>query len=229
MRRIFAASPTVQLGERSYRGAVCSREPNGSAARVPVHAPRFSSFPYDEFSLRGPARIQMQAVSRMSAMCSGTTDGFVAGENDIPLLLAAVPMPAPASTEPFTIADEGRALLVYRIAPTHHGAAGRFVSELFCLVKFDGAVFASLGPPNDEEVSSHVLHAKGLRPYAAYEVVNSTLVAEWWPNVGLPITLRHFIFTFQDSSFEAVASNCRLVSTFATSDAARREAFVSFV
>jgi len=162
-------------------------------------------------------------------MCSGTTDSFVAGENDIPLLLAAVPMPARASTEPFTIADEGRALLVYRIGPAYLREAGRFVFEPFCLVRFDGAVFASLGPPNDEDVSRHVLHAKGLRPYAAYEVLKSTLIAEWWPNSAPPIALRHFIFTFQNSSFEAVASNCCLVSTFATSDAARREAFVSFV
>lgn len=96
-------------------------------------------------------------------------------------------------------------------------------------MRFDGVVFSSLGPPSDEEVSRHVLHAKGLRPHAAYEVLNSTLVVEWWPHIVSPIALRHFIFTFQDSSLEAVANSCRLVSTFATSDAARKEAFVSFV
>jgi hypothetical protein len=162
-------------------------------------------------------------------MCSGTTDSFVAGEDNMPLPLDAVPMPAPTSTEPFVITDEGRAVLVYRIAPRDPNRAGPVVrnEEPFCLVRFDGAVFVSLGPPNDEEVSRHILHAKGLRPYAAYEVLKSTLVAEWWPDIASPIALRHFIFTFEDSSFEAVANSCCLVGTFATAEVARREAFLS--
>ncbi|HKR39077.1 MAG TPA: hypothetical protein VJU59_05230 [Paraburkholderia sp.] len=139
-------------------------------------------------------------------------------------------MPASTSTQPCVVADEGRAVLVYRIAPRGPDGAGPVVRDEgpFCLVRFDGAVFASLGPPNDEDVSRHILHAKGLRPYAAYEVLKSTLVAEWWPDLVSPIALRHFIFTFEDSSFEAVANSCCLVGTFATADFARKEAFLSF-
>ncbi len=161
-------------------------------------------------------------------MCPGTTDSFMMVEDNTPLPLDTAPMPAPASTEPFVIAVEGRAVLVYRIAPRDPNEAGSVRNEEpFCLVRFDGAVFASLGPPNDEEVSRHILHAKGLRPYAAYEVLKSTLVAEWWPDIASPIALRHFIFTFEDSSFEAVANSCCLVGTFATAEVARREAFLS--
>ena len=163
-------------------------------------------------------------------MCSGMTGSFVAGEDNTPLPLDTVPMPAPASTEPFVITDEGRALLVYRIAPRNRNRAAPVIpnEEPFCLVSFDGAVFASLGPPNDEEVSRHILHAKGLRPYAAYEVLKSTLVAAWWPDIASPIALRHFIFTFEDSSFEAVANSCCLVGTFPTAKVARKQAFLSF-
>ena len=153
---------------------------------------------------------------------------FVNNENDTLVLLDSVPMPAPASTEPFVIADEGRAILVYRIGPSNFHRFGPFArnEEPFCLVRFDGAVFQSLGPPNDEELSHHVLHAKGLCCYGAYEVLNSTLVAEWWPDASRAIALSHFIFTFEDSSFESVASTCEFAGVFATADIARSEAFL---
>ncbi|GJH36392.1 hypothetical protein CBA19CS91_26565 [Paraburkholderia hospita] len=73
-----------------------------------------------------------------------------------------------------------------------------------CLVELDGAVFQSLGSPNDDEFSRHVLYAKGLCPHAAFEVVKSTFVAEWWSNIAPPIAQRHFIRTFEDISFECV-------------------------
>ncbi len=163
-------------------------------------------------------------------MRSESTDTSGGEERDIPVLLDTVPMPAPASTEPFVVADEGRAMLVYRIAPSHQSRYGPFVEneQPFCLVRFDGAVFQSLGPPNDDELSRHVLHKKGLRPYGAYEVLKSILVVEWWPNVARVIALRHFIFTFEDSSFECVANNCELAGIFAAGAVARRKAFLPF-
>jgi len=158
-------------------------------------------------------------------MHSGTTGTLVGGATDIPVLLDTVPMPAPASTEPFVIADEGRAILAYRIAPpslTRYRAVQN--GQPFCLVRFDAAVFQSLGPPNDEDLVHHVLYAKGLRAYGAYEVLESRLVVEWWPNTAPAVALRHFIFTFEDSSFECVASNCIVAGIFATADTARGEA-----
>ncbi|MPW23479.1 hypothetical protein GCT13_43780 [Paraburkholderia sp. CNPSo 3157] len=144
------------------------------------------------------------------------------------MLLGTVPMPASASTDPFVIADEGRTILVYRIASSDLSRYGHFVQkeEPFCVVRFDGAVFQSLGPPSDEELVQHVLYAKGLRPYGAYEVLAPSLVVEWWPNIAPAIALRHFIFTFEDSSFECVASTCALAGIFATADIARSEAFL---
>jgi len=152
----------------------------------------------------------------------------VENESDTLILLDSVPMPAPASTEPFVVADEARTQVVYRIAPSEFSVYGPFASneEPFCLVRFDRAVFQSLGPPNDEELNRHVLHAKGLRCYGAYEVLSSTLVAEWWPNTPRAIVLRHFIFTFEDSSFECVASDCRLDGIYGAVEVACREAFL---
>jgi hypothetical protein len=62
--------------------------------------------------------------------------------------------------------------------------------EAFCLVRFDGTAFQNLGPPNDEELVRHVLHAKGLRPYGAYEVLASSLVAQGWRTIAPAIALR---------------------------------------
>lgn len=176
--------------------------------------------------------ISVELLSRrsccVSTMHSGTTGTLMGRAGDIPVLLGTVPMPAPASTEPFVIADEGRTILVYRIAPTELTRYGLLVQreEPFCVVRFDGAVFQSLGPPNDEELVQHVLHRKGLRPYGAYEVLESSLVVEWWPNLAPAIALRHFIFTFEDSSFECVASSCQFAGVFAAADIARGEAFL---
>ncbi|WP_180736479.1 hypothetical protein [Paraburkholderia sp. PGU19] len=146
----------------------------------------------------------------------------------MPVLLDTVPMPASASTEPSVMAEEGRAILVYRIAPSDWARYGSFVQneEPFCVIRFNGAVFQSLGPPSDEDLAQHVLYAKGLRPYGAYEVLASSLVVEWWPNISPAIALRHFIFTFEDSSFECVASSCELAGIFAAADNARGEAFL---
>ncbi|MPW22392.1 hypothetical protein GCT13_37590 [Paraburkholderia sp. CNPSo 3157] len=149
-------------------------------------------------------------------------------KGDTPTLLDSVPMPAPVSTEPFVIADEGRVMLVYRIAPSNFHRYGPFArnEEPFCLVRFDSAVFQSLGPPSHEELSRHVLHAKGLCCYGAYEVLYSTLVAEWWPDVPRAIALRHFIFTFEESSFECIASDCQLAGIYGAANVACREAFL---
>src|SRR5690349_2715598 len=186
----------LSLDTRSFRYKICS------AAAGVCHL------------IRDVSEQVPRLLCRAGLTFGGTRiDGFfMDNESDTLMLLDSVPMPAPVSTEPFTIADEGRAMLVYRIAPSCFHGYGPFVrnEEPFCLVRFDGAVFQSLGPPNDEELSQHVLYAKGLRCYGAYEVVNSSLVGEWWPNAPRVIALRHFIFTFEDSSFECVANDCRL-------------------
>ena len=152
---------------------------------------------------------------------------FARDRDETLVRLDSVPRPAPVSTDPSVIADEGRAMLVYRIAPSEphrYNSLARNEAP-FCLVRFDAAVFQSLGPANNEEVSRHVLHAKGLCCSGAYEVLYSTLVAEWWPNAPRAIALRHFIITFEDSSFECVASDCRLAGIYRAADIACREAF----
>ncbi|TIW83588.1 MAG: hypothetical protein E5V51_19625 [Mesorhizobium sp.] len=71
------------------------------------------------------------------------------------------------------------------------------------------------GPPNDEAIAGHRLYPSGLKPYSAFEVLNSSWIdglekanrvhsrhrPEWFASY------RHFIFTFHDSTLEFVAEN----------------------
>ena len=147
-------------------------------------------------------------------------------EQDKLVLLQAVPMPSPDASDPLVFASERRVLLVYRIAPSDFEQFGPFSDdeEPFCLVHFTGAAFHQSGPPNDEELGSHPLAASGLRWYSAYECLNPTLVGELWSAPANPVALRHFIFTFRDSTFECVAADCDLAGVYASADVASREA-----
>jgi hypothetical protein len=70
-----------------------------------------------------------------------------------------------------------------------------------------------LGGPNDEAIAGHPLHGKGLRTYAAHQVVNSRWITEeervnsvhphhrsaWHDR------LNHYVFCVHDSTFECLA------------------------
>lgn len=72
-----------------------------------------------------------------------------------------------------------------------------------------------LGPPNDEAFVGHPLYEKGLRPHGVFEVRNSSwLRALERMNSVHPRHVadlfhgyRHFIFAFQDSTFECIAKS----------------------
>ena len=70
------------------------------------------------------------------------------------------------------------------------------------------------GPPNDEAISGHRLYKLGLRPYSSFEVLNSGWVAALEKANRVHqhhrpesfAKLRHFIFTFHDSTVEFIAT-----------------------
>jgi hypothetical protein len=148
-------------------------------------------------------------------------------ERDTLALFESVPMPSAYASDPCVFANERRVLLVYRIAPSDYERFGPFNDdeEPFCLVHFTNAAFHQSGPPNDEGLGMHPLAAKGLRWYSAYECLNPTLVDELWPAYPGAAPHRHFIFTFQDSTFECIAADCDLAGVYGSSDIAVREAF----
>jgi hypothetical protein len=69
------------------------------------------------------------------------------------------------------------------------------------------------GPPNDEAFAGHPLSVRGLTPYGVFEVKNSSWVRRLERmNSVHPrhkperfARLKHFIFTFHDTTFECIA------------------------
>ena len=81
------------------------------------------------------------------------------------------------------------------------------------VVSFQRCIKSTFGHPNDEAIEGHPLYHSGLEAYAIFEVLNSDWICEIdrqnrisFPNTSYA-DLRHFIFTFHDSSFECVAAN----------------------
>jgi hypothetical protein len=80
-------------------------------------------------------------------------------------------------------------------------------------VRFESPYASSFGPPNEEAFSGHPLAARGLYPFGAFEVLNSSWVRSLEKMNSVHRyhrkerfdALRHFVLTFHDSTFECVA------------------------
>lgn len=84
------------------------------------------------------------------------------------------------------------------------------------VLRFQSCLQTRFGYPNDEALPGHPLYSSGLRYYALFEVLNSAWLSDLirqnrvafpgdtdWPHRPY----RHFIVTFQDSTFEALCLN----------------------
>jgi hypothetical protein len=81
------------------------------------------------------------------------------------------------------------------------------------VVRFDAPYAWYHGPPNDEAFEGHPLASRGLHPYAAFEVQDSSWVRRLQRmnsvhehhNSERFERLCHYVFAFHDSTFECVA------------------------
>jgi hypothetical protein len=122
---------------------------------------------------------------------------------------------------PHVLADEGTVVLAYLVRqpppPGWDGTDARIVGPqsegIVALVRFELVHAHMLGPPNDEAFEGHPLASRGLEPYTAYEVVDSSWIralermnsVHEYHDAREFEQLRHFIFAFHDSTFECVA------------------------
>ena len=148
-------------------------------------------------------------------------------QEDHVVLLDSVPHPAADAAEPFIVASDRRVILAYPIAEADFERFGPFDpdDDPFCTVLFPDAVFHRLGPPGDADLDIHPLAMQGLLGYSAQEVVNSSLAAEIAAVGSVGPALRHFVITFQSSTFECVASDYTVVGVYGAGEIASREAF----
>jgi hypothetical protein len=83
------------------------------------------------------------------------------------------------------------------------------------LVSFSYPYAHMFGPPNDEAFQGHPLESRGLRPYAVFEVLESSWIRHLERMNSVHAHHRperfdkyhHFVFAFHDTTFECVAES----------------------
>jgi hypothetical protein len=142
-------------------------------------------------------------------------------ERDRVIELEGVPQSSVGAPLPIVLSDEHKILLAYIIEDTPSdwdGSSVRVVDpstpgEPLALVEFTAYWSFMFGAPSDEAFHGHPLAGRGLHPYGAFEIENSSWVRQLEKmNSVHPYhkserfeRLRHYIFAFHDSTFECVA------------------------
>jgi hypothetical protein len=129
---------------------------------------------------------------------------LVSGPTTVRLLKIDMPPCEAGAPTPIVIADDTRLAFGYRVRDAGKVAV---VSAESWIVKF--------GYPNDEALGGHRYFKNGLGFYSAYEVLNSEWIEEMrvansthrGHSDGMFGGLRHYIFTFHDSTLEFVATD----------------------
>ena len=136
--------------------------------------------------------------------------------------LKDVPQADVGAPQPLVLSDERTTLLAYSVQRKPHpfddrvltGADVKLFEDEAALVEFRSCQSFMFGAPNDEAFSGHPLADRGLSPYGAFEIENSSWIRQLEKmnsvhpehQSGWLLTLKHFIFAFHDSTFECVAS-----------------------
>ena len=142
-------------------------------------------------------------------------------ERDKVIELGSVPQSSVGAPLPIVLSDEHKILLAYIIQdtpPDWDGSYARVVEpstpgEPLALVEFSLYSSFMFGAPNDEAFAGHPLAKRGLHPYGAFHIENSSWIRQLERmNSVHPYhkperyrRLKHFIFAFHDSTFECVA------------------------
>jgi hypothetical protein len=128
-------------------------------------------------------------------------------EQLVPLSLGF--MPEAAASGACLLQDEYSAFLIFNAMRATE--EGRRVDAGTAVVEFKRCIASRFGMPNDEALKGHPLYLKGLQVYECFEVIGSA----WKKRLELDNQLafpdfdgwsvRHFVFTFHDSSFECLS------------------------
>ena len=163
-------------------------------------------------------------------------------ERDRVIELKDVPQSSVGSPLPVVLSDEFKILLAYlESSPEWDGTTDPdALTESLALVEFESYRSYMFGAPNDEAFSGHPLAARGLRPYGAFRIEDSSWVRQLermnsvhpYHNPSRFEKLRHFVFAFHDSTFECVAESFTISQHEGTLDSLlammRRRLRVSF-
>src|SRR5687768_6362850 len=109
---------------------------------------------------------------------------YTVDERDSVVALSDAPQSSVGAPLPLILGVEGRCLLAFYVQETDAGWDGttvRVVSpdtakDPVAVVQFEFPHATYLGAPNDEAFEGHPLASRGLRPYGAYEVLDSSWI-----------------------------------------------------
>ena len=142
--------------------------------------------------------------------------------------LAGVPQSSVGAPLPLILSDEHRVLLAYLLEgfqPDWDGTSVRIVDpntsyESIALVEFTPYSTYMFGAPNDEAFQGHPLASRGLTPYGAFQIENSSWIRQlermnsvhWNHRPERFKRLSHYVFSFHDKTFECVAQSFTLTT-----------------
>jgi len=142
-------------------------------------------------------------------------------ERDKVAELENMPRSSVGAPLPIVLSDEHKILLAYVVQDTPSDWDGSHVrvvdpstlGEPLALVEFSSYSSFMFGAPNDEAFAGHPLASRGLHPYGAFQIENSSWIRQLERmNSVHPYhkperfeRLKHFVFAFHDSTFECVA------------------------
>lgn len=144
---------------------------------------------------------------------------YVVDELDTVLQLYDAPCPDAGAPLPVVLCNEHNLFLAYIVATQEAGGIREISPKTsglpIAIVKFLFYRSYMFGSPNDEAFMGHPLAGRGLQPYAAFEIEQSSWIRQLermnaiHPNhkPELFASYRHFVFAFHDSTFEVVADS----------------------
>jgi hypothetical protein len=138
-------------------------------------------------------------------------------DKDRVVTLQGIPQSSVGAPEPVIIANEHRAVLAYRVQSAEiwdektvriDDPEGK---EPIALVRLECHAHM-FGPPNDEAFEGHPLAGRGLHPYGAFRIEDSSWIRKLERMNRVHPSheprrfhiLQHLVFAFHDSTFECV-------------------------
>lgn len=167
----------------------------------------------------------------VQGVCWYVAEMYTVDDQDSVRTLDGLPRCCTGAPLPVVMRDERSGLIAYRVAeddrqrdgskpPRSVGSGSE--NELIAIVRIERPFAILFGPPNDEAFAGHPLAARGLRPYGAFEVSQSSWIRrlERMNRVHPShrperyAEFRHFVLSFHDSTFECVAAGLVVAEMF---------------
>lgn len=148
---------------------------------------------------------------------------YMADNRDAVVELPGLPQSSTGAPVPLVLADEHHLVVAYEAEPLRSPVGAGVVHVVdpagqpptIVLIEFLRYDAYYHGPPDDESLHGHPLHSRGLEPYGAFVVNDSSWIRslEQMNRVHARHDpqrydqRRHFILTFHDSTFECIAED----------------------